>query len=162
MSMRLDLGWAVVRFTCGLIMAYYGSQKALGLFGGNGIEGTINGFQQGLGIPPALAMLAIAGEFLGGLGLMSGLLTRVAGFGVFVTMMVAMSVNVKNGGGLGMLATGDPADAISKVFFTFVLAMIGLAAVIHGGGRYSLDEMWGLDLKLFKWMRPKTAVGAND
>ena len=142
-------------------MAYYGAQKALGLFGGNGIEGTINGFQQGLGIPPALAMLAIAGEFLGGLGLMSGLLTRVAGFGVFVTMMVAMSVNVNGGGGLGMLATGEPSDAISKVFFTFLLGMVGMAAVIHGGGRYALDEKFGLDRKLFKWMRPKVDAGAN-
>jgi len=41
-------------------------------------------------IPAIFAFLAIAAEFFGGLGLILGLLTRVAAFGIAVNMLVAV------------------------------------------------------------------------
>jgi putative oxidoreductase len=50
----------------------------------------VKSFQQQMGIPVPLATLAIAAEFLGGIGLILGLLGRVAALGIAVTMLVAM------------------------------------------------------------------------
>jgi putative oxidoreductase len=55
----------------------HGAQKVLGWFGGHGFKGTMKYFT-GSGIPPVFALLAIAAEFLGSLGLAVGLLTRIA------------------------------------------------------------------------------------
>src|SRR5260370_33038306 len=44
----------------------------------------------GMAIPGLFAFLGIAGEFFGGLGLIFGLLTRVASFGIFINMVVAV------------------------------------------------------------------------
>ena len=43
-------------------------------------------------IPPLFAFLAIVAEFCGGLGLILGLLGRVAAFGIFVNMIVAIAM----------------------------------------------------------------------
>jgi len=43
-----------------------------------------------MGIPAWLAVLAIAAEFLGGLGLLVGLLARVAALGIITNMVVAI------------------------------------------------------------------------
>ena len=68
----------------------HGAQKALGLFGGYGFQGTMNWFTQQLHIPTVFAVLAIAAEFLGSLGLITGFLSRIAAFGVAVVMVVAV------------------------------------------------------------------------
>ena len=58
-----------------------------------------------LHIPAPFAVLAIAAEFLGGLGLIFGLLTRVAAFGIFCNMLVAVAM-VHHQFGLFMNWTG--------------------------------------------------------
>src|SRR5258708_34625788 len=47
-------------------------------------------FTQQLGIPAPLVFLAICAEFLGGIGLIVGFLTRIAAFGIFCNMVVAV------------------------------------------------------------------------
>src|SRR6267142_6591711 len=82
----------IARLTLGLVMFPHGAQKALGLFGGYGFNGTMNFFTQQMHIPAVFAFLAIAAEFLGSLGLIAGLLTRVASFGIFCNMIVAVTM----------------------------------------------------------------------
>src|ERR1700687_916327 len=84
--------WAstILRLTLGVVFFYHGAQKALGWFGGYGFNGTMGFFTQQLGIPAPFAFLAIMAEFLGGLGLIVGFLTRIAAFGVFCNMLVAV------------------------------------------------------------------------
>src|SRR5579862_2612661 len=77
----------LLRVTLGLVFFAHGAQKALGWFGGSGFEQTMKGFTHGLGIPALFALLAIAAEFLGGIGLIVGLLSRLAAFGVAVNMI---------------------------------------------------------------------------
>src|SRR5205809_5394072 len=86
--------WAitVVRVVLGVIFFAHGAQKVLGWFGGYGFTGTMGFFTGVLHIPAVFAFLAIAAEFLGGLGLIFGLLTRVASFGVFCNMIVAVAL----------------------------------------------------------------------
>src|SRR5260370_9716344 len=47
-------------------------------------------FRGAMHIPTFFPFLAIAAEFFGGLGLIFGLLTRLASFGIFINMVVAV------------------------------------------------------------------------
>jgi putative oxidoreductase len=62
----------VLRFTLGLVMFPHGAQKILGWFGGYGLEGTLGFLTQQIGLPMLIALLVIAGEFLGPLALIAG------------------------------------------------------------------------------------------
>src|SRR6266849_2083308 len=72
-----------------VVMFPHGAQKVLGWFGGQGFKPTVQFFTSA-GIPPVLALLAMAAEFLGPLGLAVGLLTRLAAFGIGCVMLVAL------------------------------------------------------------------------
>jgi len=91
-----------------------------------------------MGIPPALAMMAMAAELLGGLGLLAGLLTRVAAAGVLVVMIVAPLAN-----GLYvrffMNWTGRNAGE-GYEYHLLAIALI-LTVFVHGAGAVSLDRL---------------------
>src|SRR6266704_1851334 len=86
-----SIATAILRMVLGIVFFAHGAQKLLGWFGGFGFSGTMRFFTGTMHIPAALAFLAIAAEFFGGLGLMLGLLTRIAAFGIGVTMLVAIA-----------------------------------------------------------------------
>src|SRR3977135_2504396 len=87
-----DVATTIVRLVLGVIFSAHGAQKMLGWFGGYGFTGTMGFFTGVLHIPAVFAFLAIAAEFFGGLGLIFGLLTRVASFGIFCNMIVAVTM----------------------------------------------------------------------
>src|SRR5438874_730971 len=93
-----DYTLTLARFTLGLVFFAHGAQKVLGWFGGNGFNGAMAMFTQALGIPAFLALLAIMAEFLGGICLMVGLLSRIAALSIAVDMVVAvLLVHAPNG-----------------------------------------------------------------
>lgn len=127
----------LLRVVLGLVMFPHGAQKVFGWFGGGGLEGTM-GFMTGVvGVPAALAALAIAAEFLGSLGLIAGLFTRVAGFGILSVMVVA-ALTVHWSNGFFMNWTG--AQAGEGFEFHILAAVIALAVMVKGGGALSLDR----------------------
>lgn len=137
-----DVALLVLRVVAGLIMFYYGSQKMLGWFGGNGFQPTIQGFQSGLGIPPAFGILSICAEFFGGLGLVVGFLTRVAAFGLVCNMAVAVAVKLRSVTTLvAVPASSDAAlrDPLVGPAYPLLLCSVALAVLLIGAGRYSLD-----------------------
>src|SRR5579864_4893932 len=87
-----DAGTAILRLVLGVIFFAHGAQKMLGWFGGYGFTGTMGFFTNVMHIPAVFAFLAIAAEFFGGLGLIVGLLTRIAALGIFSTMVVAIAM----------------------------------------------------------------------
>lgn len=87
-----DAAIAVVRLVLGIVFFAHGAQKMLGWFGGYGFTGTMGFFTGMMHIPAVFAYLAIAAEFFGGLGLIFGLFTRVAAFGIFCNMLVAVAM----------------------------------------------------------------------
>ena len=93
-------------------------------------------FTQG-GIPAVFAFLAICAEFLGGLGLIVGFLSRIAAFGIICVMIVAVfRVHLPNG--FFMNWAGNQKG---EGFEFHVLALgIGLAILIRGAGPLSVDR----------------------
>jgi putative oxidoreductase len=132
-----DYTLAVLRVILGIVFFAHGAQKALGWFGGPGFNGTINFFQQ-MGIPGWLAILAIAAEFLGGLGLLVGLLARVAALGIITNMVVAiLMVHSKVGFFMNWAA-----DQKGEGFEFHLLAIaVGLAVLVKGAGAFSIDRL---------------------
>ena len=127
----------ILRVTLGVVMFPHGAQKLLGWFGGYGFSGTMNMFTEKMGIPSALAFLVIMTEFFGSLGLIVGFLTRVAAFGVFCIMVVAIAM-VHWPNGFFMNWSGKQAGE----GFEYHLLVIGtcLALLVLGSGRYSVDR----------------------
>ncbi len=126
----------LLRVVLGAVMFPHGAQKVLGWFGGYGFSGTMTAFTQNMHIPALFAFLAIAAEFAGALGLIVGLTTRVAAFGVGVTMAVAATMHWQNGFFMNWYGNQKGEG------FEYHLLAIGIAVVlmIKGGGRFSLDR----------------------
>jgi putative oxidoreductase len=132
-----DYTLAVLRVIFGIVFFAHGAQKALGWFGGPGFNGTINFFQQA-GIPAPLAVLAIAAEFLGGLGLLVGFLARMAALGIITNMVVAILM-VHSQVGLFMNWSGDQKGEGFE--FHLLAIALGLAVLVKGAGALSIDRL---------------------
>jgi putative oxidoreductase len=127
---------AIVRLGLGLVMFAHGAQKMLAWFGGQGFGNTMSSFEQ-MGIPSVFAFLVIVAEFFGGLGLIVGFLSRVAAFGVLMTMAVA-ALKVHAGNGFFMNWTGSQHG---EGFEYHILAMaMALAVIVGGAGAFSIDH----------------------
>ncbi|HAV13141.1 MAG TPA: DoxD-like family protein [Opitutae bacterium] len=121
-----------IRVGVGVVMTAHGAQKLFGWFGGYGLQGTGQFFAENLGLKPGVLMAAMAGgtEFIGGLLLIIGLLTRVSGVALAGTMAVAIvtahsSAFFASNGGM-------------EYPLTLLLASVTLA--IGGGGAFSVDR----------------------
>jgi putative oxidoreductase len=132
-----DFTLTIIRLVLGVVFFAHGAQKMLGWFGGYGFHGTMGFFTQQMGIPAPLAFLAICAEFFGGLGLLVGLLGRIAALGIITNMLVAIAT-VHRANGLFMNWSGQQKGE----GFEFHLLAIALAIVIlvKGAGAFSVDR----------------------
>jgi putative oxidoreductase len=128
---------AILRLVLGVVFFAHGAQKMLGWFGGYGFSGTMGFFTTQMHIPAIFAFLAIAAEFFGGLGLILGFLTRVAAFGIGVTMVVAI-VTVHQAFGFFMNWSGAQ-HGEGFEYHLLVLAIVAFL-MIRGAGAFSLDR----------------------
>ncbi len=127
----------LLRVTLGVIFFAHGAQKVLGWFGGYGFSATFDSFTKEMGIPAVFAVLAIAAEFLGGVGLLVGFLTRIAAFGIFANMAVAVMM-IHHKFGLFMNWMGNQKGEGIE-YHLLVLAMCA-ALMVWGAGAFSLDS----------------------
>lgn len=130
----------LLRLVLGVVFFFHGAQKMLGWFGGYGFSGTMNFFTHNMGIPAVFAFLAIVAEFFGSLGLILGLLARVAASGIIVNMLVAIAM-VHHSNGISMNWTGHQKGEGYE--FHLLAIAIALAVVIRGAGAFSIDRMIG-------------------
>jgi putative oxidoreductase len=133
-----DIATTILRLVLGVIFFAHGAQKTLGWFGGYGFTGTMGFFTGVLHIPAVFAFLAIAAEFLGGLGLIVGLFTRVASFGVFCNMIVAVAM-VHHQFGFWMNWTG--AQKGEGYEYHLLLLAASALLMIRGAGAASVDRV---------------------
>ena len=125
----------MIRVTAGLLLVPHGCQKLFGWFGGRGLEATAQYFAS-MGMTPGLfwATLVALTEFVGGLCLALGLLTRPAAAAIAIFMAVAVfQVHLPN----GFFWTDKGFE------YPLLWGIVALAFVIRGGGRYSLDALIG-------------------
>jgi putative oxidoreductase len=131
-----DVPSAVIRLALGLVFFAHGAQKMLGWFGGAGFSATMAGLTGFYHIPAPLALLPIVAEFFGGLGLLLGLLTRIAAFGLLCDMVVAVFlVHAQNG---FFMNWGGRQKGEGFEFHILAIAML-LFAMVKGAGAVSLD-----------------------
>jgi putative oxidoreductase len=125
--------WATVpiRIALGTIMFAHGSQKVLGIWGGKGLESWVAGIAP-LDLNPAWVWLGAAAfsEFLGGLLVLIGFLTRVGAF--FIACVMGVAVAGVHWNNCFFQAQGG---------FEYPYALLGMAItlLILGGGKISVD-----------------------
>jgi putative oxidoreductase len=125
---QINIGLAIVRLVLGTIFIAHGGQKLFVY----GFEGVAGGFAQ-MGVPFASVVGPFIGfvEFFGGIALILGLLTRLASFGLFSTMIGAM------------VLVHLPAGFFAPQGIEFPLSLAGTALmlVVTGAGAYSVDAL---------------------
>jgi putative oxidoreductase len=129
-------GPLVARLGLGLVMFPHGAQKTLGWFGGHGFDGTMGYFTGTLHIPAVFAFLAIAAEFAGSLGLITGFLSRIAAFGIAATMSVAIFMGHAENGFFMNWYGNQKGEGFEYHLLAIALA---LAVMIQGAGKASID-----------------------
>jgi putative oxidoreductase len=129
-----DVALLVFRVTVGIVFAAHGLNH---IFGGGRIPGTGRWFES-LGMRPGVvhAWLASITEVAGGVLLVLGLLTPLAGAAVVGVMLVAWITNHR-GNGFFIFRPGEGWE------YVMTLTMTGLVLAMLGPGRFSLDRVLG-------------------
>lgn len=129
---RADAALLVIRLGLGAIFIAHGGQKLFGWFGGAGLKGTIAWMNGALHVPVALVVLAAVTELFGGLGILTGLLTRVAALGIVCVMAVAIATTHWQHG----FFNGN-----NGFEFPLMLLLCALALMIGGSGYWGVDRL---------------------
>ena len=133
-----DIALTTLRLVLGVVFFAHGAQKMLGWFGGYGFNGTMGYLTHAAHLPTPAAFLVIATEFFGGLGLIVGLLTRIAALGIGVEMIGAvLMVHLQNGFFMNW-AGNQKGEG-----YEYHLLAIAIAGVLlsRGAGAFSADRV---------------------
>jgi putative oxidoreductase len=132
-----DSTLAICRLVLGIVFFIHGAQLTLGWFGGYGFKGTMHFFTTQLGIPAVFAALAILAQFLGGLGLIVGLLGRIAAFGIAATMLVAV---LKIHLAVGFFMNWSGTQKGEGYEYHLLAIVLCLLIMVKGSGALSIDR----------------------
>ena len=146
MVKRQDLALLFLRVGVGIILTAHGTMKLADPLG------TAEQFSSlGIPLPWVVMLLAIAGEFAGGLGLILGALTRAAALGPLLTMLGAiLAVHLGN----GLFAKNGGWE------YPLTLLLVSFLFVVRGGGAYSFDA-WRKRVRAGAQAARATAVHAS-
>ena len=135
---RLErLAVLILRLFLGFAFTMHGSQKLLGAFGGGGVSG-VAGMMGKLGIEPSLlwAWVVSITEFVGGVCLFFGFLTRFWAAGLVIDMAVAVvKVHLVNGFFVGK----------NGIELPLTFGVIALAILLTGPRSLSMDRAIGIE-----------------
>ena len=120
-------GAAGLRLALGTIMIAHGWQKIA-----DHLQG-ITGVVHHMGLPTFMAYLVVAAEFVGGILLVIGFLTRLAALAILVDMLVAIfKVHLPH----GLFASNGGFE------FPMACAAIAFALIFTGAGPIAIDWLW--------------------
>ncbi len=125
-----DVALLILRVLLGVVFIPHGLQKLMGF------SGVMEMFTTKLGIPAVFAFLAIIAEGLGSWGLVTGLLTRLAAFGIAVNMAVAVYMMHWQNGFFMNWFGNQKGEGFE---YHILVIAIALALMIRGGGKWSID-----------------------
>lgn len=128
----------IARFVIGIIFFAHGAQKMLGWYGGAGFSGTLKALTSQLKLPVPLAVLVISTEFFGGLGLIVGLLSRIAAVGILLAMLGAIAM-VHFRYGLFMDWFGNQKG--HGIEYHLLVIALALVVTVKGAGAFSIDRL---------------------
>jgi putative oxidoreductase len=129
---------AIVRVTLGIVIIAHGLQKLFGWFGGHGVGGTIQAFNEYFGLPAALTVLVICAESFGSLFLILGIFTRFMALSIGMVMVGAIYLVV---GRWGFFMNWYSQPRGEGYEFHILALGIVLALLIGGGGKWSVDRV---------------------
>jgi len=141
-----DVALIATRIVLAWVFVYHGSRRLFGWFDGPGLHDSAQYFANTAGLRPGTLFAVMGGsiEFFGGIALALGLLSRLAGAGLFVDMMMAIvTVTWAN----GINATGTK----SGYELNLALGVLGLVVAMFGAGRLSIDAL------IARKLTPRTA-----
>jgi len=127
----------ILRLFLGFAFVMHGSQKLLGAFGGSGVAG-VAGMLTKIGVEPAniLAWVVSITEFVGGVCIFFGFLTRFWAAGLVIDMGVAIAkVHLPNG---FFAAKGGMELPLS-------FGVMALVILLTGPGSLSVDRATGIE-----------------
>ena len=121
-----DLALLILRVVLGIVMIYHGWPKLTNL------GGTIEGFTgMGIPLPVVAAIFATVAEVLGGMLMLVGAFTDIAGLMFAIDMLGAIIfVHAKNGF----------SAAKGGIEFPLLLLAVALAMALAGPGRYAVGS----------------------
>jgi len=123
---NLDLALLLIRLSLGATFIFHGWMKV------SDIDSTITMFST-MGIGTMLTYIAAYTEFLGGIAILVGIITRFASIGLSILMIVAISIiHFKNG--FNMMNQGYE--------YQLLILVTTIAIGLMGPGKYSLHDSW--------------------
>jgi putative oxidoreductase len=139
------LPWAPVAIRLGLAVIFiaHGGQKLFGIWGGPGLQTTIEAFERSIAVPSYLTLIVVGTEFFGGLTVLVGFLTRIAAAGLAADMVAAIiKVHLMNGFFLNWSITPGKGHGYE---FNLALLAMSIALLLSGPGKFALDRMLGIE-----------------
>jgi uncharacterized membrane protein YphA (DoxX/SURF4 family) len=136
---RRDLALLLVRIVSGLIFMLYGWKHIVGVEGYTAFFGSIN-----IPMPELMGPFVAWLEFLGGIAILAGILTRYSSILLAITMLVAI-VSYKYGVGVGdaedFLGTGLTDSRSASWNVELLLMTTSLVTFFMGAGKISIEMM---------------------
>jgi putative oxidoreductase len=122
------LALLILRLALGTIMIAHGWQKIADHMQG------ITGMIHHMGLPTITAYLVVGAEFVGGILVVIGFLTRLAAFAIFIDMLVAiLKVHLPH----GLFSSNGGFE------FPMACGAIAFALTFTGAGPIAIDWLWG-------------------
>ena len=139
------LPWApvVIRLGLAVIFIAHGGQKLFGIWGGPGLQTTIEAFERSISVPSYLTLIVVGTEFFGGLTVLVGFFTRLAAAGLAIEMVGAIiKVHLMNGFFLNWSITPGKGHGYE---FNLALLAMSVALLLSGPGKLALDRMLDIE-----------------
>lgn len=129
----------ILRLTLGLIMLPHGAQKIFGVFGGYGFKATMKFFTESMQLPWIIGLLVILIEFIGAIGLMLGLGSKIWA-ALFIILMFGAIVTTNYVNGFFMNWFGNQNG--EGVEYHLLVIGLCMALLLTGSGKFALDQVF--------------------
>jgi len=135
-ALPADIALVAARATLGFLFVYHGGRRLFGWFGGAGIDASATFFAETAGLRPGTFFAVLSGiiELGGGIAIVIGFLTRLAGLAIFGDMMMAI-VTVEWAHGLNSTGGNEGYE------LNLALGVLALMVGVFGAGRLSVDAL---------------------